>query len=140
MTRSTAPSIRSSFVAGFVTVVLLGQAAIAAHVVNNGHDGAIGVHDGRYVTGGQTYTTLDALEAAVRSARPSALLIVACTPAAIRSWLAAVPCFEDFPMHLDVSDGSSPACAATLPVSTVPGAASAELDPVVRQYWDQHMP
>ena len=137
MTRSPRRSTRAAF---FAATVLVAPAAIAAHIAGNWQDGVIGVHDGRYIAGGKSYGTLDALEAAVRAARPTTLLIVSCTPAATRSWLAVVPRFEDLPLHLDVSDGSSPACAATIPVGASNSAAPAGIDPAVRQYWDRRMP
>jgi hypothetical protein len=137
MTRSPSRPARA---ACFVAVVLAAPAALAAHFVSNSQDSAIGVHDGRYIAGGKSYGTLDALEAAVRAARPTTLLIVSCTPAATRSWLAVVPRFEDLPLHLDVSDGSSPACAATTPVSASSSPAPAGIDPAVQQYWNRRMP
>jgi hypothetical protein len=140
MTSPPSRSIRSTRAAFLAAMVFVAPAAIAAHVVGNWQDSAIGVHDGRYFAGGKAYSTLDALEAAVRASRPATLLIVSCTPAATRSWLAVVPRFDDLPMHLDVSDGSSPACKGAIPVSASGGAASAGVEPAVRQYWDRRMP
>jgi hypothetical protein len=131
---------RSRRAALVAAMVLAAPLTMAAHFTGSGQNSAIGVHGGRYVAGGQSYGTLDALEAAVRAARPTTLLIVSCTPAATRSWLAVVPRFEDLPLHLDVSDGSSPACAATIPVGASNSAAPAGIDPAVRQYWDRRMP
>jgi hypothetical protein len=139
MTRPRVRSIRSKRAAFITALLLAAPGAMASHGASTPQDRAIGVHDGRYVTAGQTYTTLDALEVAVRAARPASLSIVACTPTATRSWLSAVPRFEDLPMHLDVSNGASPACEATLPVS-MGASASAEPEPAVRQYWNQRMP
>ena len=140
MTSSPSRSIRSNRAAFFAAMVLVAPAAIAAHITGNWQVSAIGVHDGRYTAGGQTYGTLDALETAVRASRPATLLIVSCTPAATRSWLAVVPRLDDLPMHLDVSNGSSPACEATIPVSAASGSASADIEPAVQQYWDRRMP
>lgn len=137
MTGTTSRSTRAAF---FAAVVLAAPAALAAHIAGSWQDSAIGVHDGRYIAGGKSYSTLDALEAAVRAARPTTLRIVSCTPAATRSWLAVVPRFEDLPLHLDVSDGSSPACAATTPVSASSSPAPAGIDPAVQQYWNRRMP
>jgi len=137
MTRSPSRSTRAAF---FAAMVLGAPAALAAHFVGNSQDSTIGVHDGRYIAGGESYGTLDALEAAVRAARPTTLLIVSCTSAATRSWLAAVPRFEDLPLHLDASDSSSPACAATTPISASSSPAPAGIDPAVQQYWDRCMP
>ena len=99
MTSSPKHSNRSARAAFITALVLVAPAALAAHFTGTGQDSAIGVHDGRYVAGGKTYGTLDALEAAVRASHPATLLIVSCTPAATRSWLEAVPRFEDLPMH-----------------------------------------
>jgi hypothetical protein len=140
MTSSPSRSIRSTRAAFFAAMVLAAPAAIAAHITGNWQVSAIGVHDGRYIAGGKAYSTLDALEAAVRASRPPTLLIVSCTPAATRSWLAVVPRFEDLPMHLDVSSGSSPACEGTIPVSASSGSASAGVEPAVQQYWDRRTP
>ena len=137
MTRSPRRSTRAAFLAA---MVLAAPVALAAHFVSNSQDSAIGVHDGRYIAGGKSYGTLDALEAAVRATRPATLLIVSCTPAATRSWLAVVPRFEDLPLHLDVSDGSSPACEGTIPVSASSNPAPAGIEPAVQQYWDRRMP
>ena len=137
MTRSPRRSTRAAFLAA---MVLAAPAALAAHFVSNSQDSAIGVHDGRYIAGGKSYGTLDALEAAVRATRPATLLIVSCTPTATRSWLAVVPRFDDLPMHLDVSDGSSPACEGTIPVSASSNPAPAGIEPAVQQYWDRRMP
>jgi hypothetical protein len=140
MTSCQGRSICSTRAAIFAAMVLVAPAAIAAHIVGSWQDSAIGVHDGRYVAGGKAYGTLDALEAVVRASRPATLLIVSCTPAATRSWLAVVPRFEDLPLHLDVSDGSSPACEATIPVSASSGSTPAGIEPAVQQYWDRRMP
>ena len=140
MTSSPKHSSRSGRGAFFTALVLLAPAALAAHFTGTGQDGAIGVHDGRYVAGGKTYGTLDALEAAVRASHPATLLIVSCTPAATRSWLEAVPRFEDLPMHLDVSDGSSSACSGPMPVGASTGSAPADLAPAVEKYWTRRMP
>jgi hypothetical protein len=121
-------------------MVLAAPVAIAAHITGNWQVSAIGVHDGRYIAGGKAYSTLDTLEAAVRASRPATLLIVSCTPAAARSWLAVVPRFDDLPIHLDVSDGTSPACEAAIPVSASSGSASAGVEPAVQQYWDRRTP
>lgn len=125
------------FCAGFATFV---PTALAAHGAGNRQESAIGIQDGRYVAAGQTHASLDALDAAVRAARPAAVLIVSCATAATASWLAAVPRFDDLPMHLDVSDGSSPACLATMPASVRPGTTGMELDPATRRYWDGRQP
>ena len=140
MTSSPKHSNRSGRAAFFTALVLIAPSAVAAHFTGTGPDSAIGVHDGRYIAGGKTYGTLDALEAAVRASRPASLLIVSCTPAATRSWLEAVPRFEDLPMHLDVSDGSSSSCSATMPVGASTGLAPADLAPAVEQYWTRRMP
>lgn len=140
MTRSPSRSIRSTRAAFFAAMVLVAPAAIAAHIVGNWQVSSIGVHDGRYIAGGQTYSSLDALEAAVRASRQATLLIVSCTPAAARSWLAVVPRLDDLPMHLDVSDGSSPACEAAIPVSASSSSTPAGVEPAVQQYWDRRMP
>jgi len=136
----TSSPLRSSGVAFCAGLVLAAPAAIASHATGARQDLAVNVHDGYYVAGGQAYATLDGLEAAVRAARPATLLIVQCTPEAARSWLATVPRFEDLPMHLDVSDGSSPACEGTIPVSASSGSTPAGIEPAVQQYWDRRMP
>jgi hypothetical protein len=76
----------------------------------------------------------------VRASRPATLLIVSCTPAAARSWLAVVPRFDDLPIHLDVSDATSPACEAAIPVGASSGSGSAGVEPAVQQYWDRRTP
>ena len=140
MTSSRGCSIRSTRAALFAAISFVAPAAIAAHIVGNWQHSAIGVYDGRYIAGGKAYSSLDALEAAVRASRPATLLIVSCTPAATRSWLAVVPRFEDLPLHLDVSDGSSPACEGTIPASATSGSTPAGIDPAVQQYWDRRTP
>lgn len=140
MTSSRYVSSRSCRVVFYAAIVLAAPAAIAAHITGNWQISAIGVHDGRYVAGGKTYSSLDALETAVRASRPVELLIVSCTPAAARSWLAVVPRFDDLPIHLDVSDGTSPACDATLPVGASSGSASPGVEPAVQEYWDRRTP
>ena len=137
MTRSPRRSTRAAFLAA---MVLAAPAALAAHFVSNSQDSAIGVHDGRYIAGGKSYGTLDALEAAVRATRPATLLIVSCTPAATRSWLAVVPRFEDLPMHLDVSNGSSATCGAPATTIATKGPTPIEVEPAVVQYWSRRMP
>jgi hypothetical protein len=140
MTSSHRRSVRSTRAAFFAAMVLAAPVAIAAHITGNWQVSAIGVHDGRYIAGGKTYSTLDTLEAAVRASRPATLLIVSCTPAAARSWLAVVPRFDDLPIHLDVSDGTSSACEAAIPVGASSGSASAGVEPAVQQYWDRRTP
>jgi hypothetical protein len=120
--------------------MLAAPAALASHATGVRQDSAVSVHDGYYVAGGQTYTTLDALEAAVRASRPATLLIVQCSPEATRSWLAAVPRFEDLPMHLDVSNGSSGACGAPAATVATKGPTALDLEPAVAQYWSRRMP
>lgn len=140
MTSSQGRSIRPTRAAFFAAMSFIAPAAIAAHIVGNWQDSAIGVHDGRYIAGGRAFGTLEALEAAVRASRPATLLIVSCTPAATTSWMAVVPRFEDLPLHLDVSDGSSPACEGTIPASASSGSTPAGIEPAVQQYWDRRMP
>src|SRR5512137_1199176 len=140
MTSPPSRSIRSTRAAFFAAMVLAAPAAIAAHITGNWQVSAIGVHDGRYIAGGKVYSSLDALETAVRASRPATLLIVSCTPAAARSWLAVVPRFDDLPIHLDVSDGTSPACEAAIPVSAPGGSTPTGIDPAVQEYWDRRTP
>lgn len=131
---------RLNCVACCAALMLAAPAALASHAANARQDSAIGVHDGYYVTGGQAYTTLDALEAAVRASRPATLLIVQCTPEATQSWLAAVPRFEDLPMHLAVTNGSSAGCGT--PAAAIPTKVSTTtpVEPAVAQYWSRRMP
>lgn len=140
MTRSPLLSTRFGHVILCAACATFVPTALAAHGPGNGQENAIGIHDGRYVAGGKTHASLDALDSAVRAARPASVLIVSCTTAAAASWLAAVPRFDDVPMHLDVSDGSSPACRAAMPASVRQDATGMELDPVTRRYWDGRQP
>jgi hypothetical protein len=119
---------------------LVPRAATAGHVASGPGDATVAVYDARYVAGGRSYESLDALESAVREARPSALLLVACTPAAARAWLAAVPRFEDIPMHLDVVAATSPVCPAVPMRAGAPAATGAQADSGVQQYWNRRMP
>jgi hypothetical protein len=114
--------------------------ATAGHVASGPGDATVAVYDGRYVAGGRSYESLDALESAVRAARPSALLLVACTPTAARAWLAAVPRFEDIPMHLDVVAGDAPVCPVIAMPAGALAASGAQPDAGVQQYWNQRMP
>jgi hypothetical protein len=140
MTNSPSRWNRWTRAACFAGLALVTPLVLAAHFASARSDSEIGVHDGRYVFGGRTYSSLDAVEAGVRASRPATLLILSCTPAATRSWLAAVPRFDDLPMHLDVSNGSSTACEAAIPVSASSGSASAGVEPAVQEYWDRRMP
>jgi hypothetical protein len=136
----TSSRYRSSRVALYAGLMLAAPAAIASHAAGARQDSAIGVHDGYYVAGGQTYATLDALEAAVRASRPETLLIVRCAPEATRTWLATVPRFEDLPMHLDVSNGPSATCGAPAATIATLGPTAIEVEPAVVQYWSRRMP
>jgi hypothetical protein len=130
----------ASRIASIAVVAALALPAIATanHAAMNGKDALVAVYDARYVAGGRVYESLDALEQAVRAARPTAVLVVACTPASAPAWLAAVPRFDDIPMHLDVAVDASPQCPA-IPVRTAM-ASSAPADPAVDQYWSRRMP
>jgi hypothetical protein len=140
MTRSPLRSMNFGHVVLCTAFATLLPTAFAAHGGGSGQERAIGVHDGRYVAGGQTHASLDTLDSAVRAARPASVLIVACASASTSSWLATVPRFDDLPMHLDVSDGSSPACRAAMPASVRQGATGMELDAATRRYWSGRQP
>lgn len=114
--------------------------AFAGHGSGARPETVVGVQPGRYVVAGQSYAGVDALHAAVRAAQPGAVLIVSCSPAATASWLAAVKQLDDLPMHLDVSDGASPACASAKPASVRPGSAAPDVDPAVQRYWSARQP
>lgn len=127
----------AAFCAAFIVLV---PSAFAGHVPAKRAESMIGIHEGGYVVAGHTYTSLDAVDAALRSAGAGSVAIVACTPDATASWLAAVRRFDGLPMHLDVAHGSSPACLAALPASARPGAMGMDVDPATRQYWDARQP
>jgi hypothetical protein len=136
----TSSRFRTNRVACCAALMLAAPAALASHATGARQASAISVHDGYYIAGGQTYTTLDALESAVRASRPATLLIVQCTPEATRYWLAAVPRFEDLPMHLDVSNESSAACGTAAVTGMTKGPTAIEVEPAVAQYWSRRMP
>jgi hypothetical protein len=116
----------------------LAQASVASHVTGQPSDTVIGVFDSTYVVNGSRYDSLDALRTAVRASLPASVKIVACGPSAARSWLTAVPLFEDVPMHLDGPNGTSPACAAAIPARDATG--TLEVDAAVSSYWNARMP
>lgn len=124
--------------AGACALASMMPVALAAHVQGS-TETAVGVYDAAYVSAGRTYASLDELAAAILSAHPASVLIVSCTPAASTAWLSAVPRFEAVPMHLDVSDGSAPACSGMQnPSSGRPG--RSDSDAAAGEYWARRMP
>ena len=76
----TSSRSRLNRVTCYAALMLAAPVVLASHSTAARQDSAISVHDGYYVAGGRTYTTLDALEAAVRASGPATLLIVQCSP------------------------------------------------------------
>jgi len=137
-------SKRLSFRAATWTAIAFVAVAILPASVTTAADGAtVAVHAGHYVIGGRRYDNLDALESAVRAARPRAVHIVSCEAGATRAWLAAIPRFDDLLIRLDVLDPSHPLCqaATAVPVGMRGGVTPTGIDEAaVQRYWDQHTP
>jgi len=98
----------------------------------------------QYIVGSTAYKGLNALEDAVRAARPTVVQLDACGTGASRSLQAAAHRLNDLALEIRVLDESATACrisAVSMPVGQGSVAGISDIDEfAVARYWQQVAP